>query len=58
MTFRGAALLRAFSRYPLVPVAVFSLCVTILLPEASGTAAHDFTLADELGVEFRTVEGQ
>ena len=26
------------------------------LPEASGTATHDFALTDEFGVEFRTVE--
>ena len=29
-----------------------------VLPEASGAAAHDFTLADELGVEFRAIEGE
>ena len=26
--------------------------------EASGAAAHDFALADELGVEFGAVEGE
>lgn len=29
-----------------------------MLPEASSAAAHDFTLADKLGVEFRAVEGE
>lgn len=34
------------------------LCRVFVLPEAGCATTHDLTLANELGVEFATVEGE